>query len=210
MLDTPTTQPERIAACANPADHEAWSWLQETYRKPIGDLCLRSGLTPVETDEVINDVLLRLSRRLVAKPFNRETIRFRAWLSQITHLRIFEVRRQRQRNHLTPQALVQMTEWLPGTLAPQTDLEARQKLEQHLWAVCLDRVRASVPPRSWQLFEAYSFQGLSSPEVAQAFNTTEFNVRMIRMRMVRRIRRQWAILAEEGIQLPEAPEREAP
>jgi len=210
MLDTPTTQPERIAACANPADHEAWSWLQETYRKPIGDLCLRSGLTPVETDEVINDVLLRLSRRLVAKPFNRETIRFRAWLSQITHLRIFEVRRQRQRNHLTPQALVQMTEWLPGTLAPQTDLEARQKLEQHLWAVCLDRVRNSVPPSSWQIFEAYCFRGLPSPEVARTFNTTEFNVRMIRMRMVRRIRRQWAILAEEGIQLPESPAGEAP
>lgn len=210
MLDSPTTQPERIAACANPADHEAWSWLQETYRQPIGDLCLRSGLTPVETDEVINDVLLRLSSRLVAKPFKPETTRFRAWLTQITHLRIFEVRRQRKRTELTAAALKHMAEWLPGTFAPQTDLEARQQLEQHLWAVCLDRVRASVPPRSWQLFEAYSFHGIPSPEVAQSFNTTEFNVRMTRVRMVRRIRRQWAILAEEGIQLPDAPAGEQP
>lgn len=208
MLDSPTTQPERIAACANPADHEAWSWLQETYRRPIGDLCLRSGLTPVETAEVINEVLLRLSRRLVAKPFNHETIRFRAWLTQITHLRIFEVRRQRKRVELSAEALTSMAEWLPGAFAPQADLETRRQLEQHLWAICLDRVRASVPPRSWQLFEAYCFQGLPSPEVAAAFNTTEFNVRMIRMRMVRRIRRQWAILAEEGIELPDCPAKE--
>lgn len=210
MLDSPTTQPERIAACANPADHEAWSWLQETYRKPIGDLCLRSGLTPVEADEVINDVLLRLSRRLVAKPFKSETTRFRAWLTQITHLRIFEVRRQRKHAQLTPEALTLMTEWLPGTFAPQTDVEARQQLEQHLWAVCLDRVRTAVPPRSWQIFEMYCFQNRPSQEVAHAFNTTGFNVRIIRTRMVRRIRRQWAILAEEGLQLPDAPDKEAP
>ena len=210
MLDSPTTQPERIAACADPADHEAWTWLHETYRTPIGDLCLRSGLTPVETDEVINDVLLRLSRRLVAKPFKSETLRFRAWLTQITHLRIFEVRRQRKHTQLTPEALTLMAEWLPGAFAPQTDLEARHQLEQHLWAVCLDRVRTTSTPRSWQIFETYCFHNRPSPEVAQAFNTTEFNVRIIRMRMVHRIRRQWAILAEEGLQLPDAPEQEAP
>lgn len=208
MLDSPTTQPERIAACANPADHEAWDWLHEAYRKPIGDLCLRSGLTPVETEEVINDVFLRLSRRLVAKPFRSETLRFRAWLTQITHLRIFEVRRQRKRSELTPEALTCMAEWLPGAFAPQTHTEARHKLEQHLWAVCLDRVRTTVPPRSWQVFEAYCFHSQPSTEVARAFNTTEFNVRMIRMRMVRRIRRQWAILAEEDLQLPDTQEQE--
>lgn len=205
MLDAPTTQPERLAAAADPGHHEAWSWLHATYRPPIGNLCLRSGLSPVEADDVIQDVLLRLSRRMAAKPINLRATSLRAWLAQVTHQRIFEVRRQRARFDLPPEALLLMAEWLPGTMAPHSDPGARHQLEQHLWAVCLDRVRAAVPPRSWQIFEAHGLHGLPSPEVARAFNTTQFNVRMIRTRMIRRIRRQWAVLAEEPIDLDDHP-----
>lgn len=210
MLDAPTTQPELLASAANPLDHEAWSKLDATYRKPIGQLCLRSGLTPVEAEEVINDVLLRLARRVAAKPFNHRATRLRAWLAQVTHQRIFEVRRHRARLELSPETLLRMAEWLPGTMAPHTDPQARQQLEQHLWAVCLDRVRSDSAPRSWQIFEAYCFHGIPSPEVARAFNTTEFNVRMIRVRMIRRIRRQWAVLAEEAIDIDPGTDSDDP
>lgn len=205
MLDAPTTQPERLAAAADPADHEAWAWLHATYRQPIGNLCLRSGPSPVEADEVIHDVLLRLSRRMVAKPINPRATGLRAWLAQVTHQRIFEIRRQRTRIDLSNEALLRMAEWLPGAMAPHSDPDARHQLEQHLWAVCLDRVRSDSAPRTWQIFEAYCFHGVTSPEVARAFNTTEFNVRMIRSRMIRRIRRQWAVLAEEAIEIDLEP-----
>lgn len=212
MLDAPTTQRDRLGAATDPGDHEAWSWLHATYGPPLAALCQRSGLTHVEADEVVHDVLLRLSRRLARKPLNRGAKVLRAWLAQVTHQRIFEVRRQRVRSDVSAEVMLRMAEWLPGTLAPGSDPEARQQLERHLWAVCLDRVRAATRPRSWQVFEAYGFHGLSSTEVARAFGTTEFNVRMIRMRMIRRIRRQWAVLAEESIDLdaladagPDAP-----
>ena len=203
MLDAPTTQSDHLTAAADPANEDAWAWLHNTYRQPIGRLCLRSGLSSVEADEVINDVLLRLSRRLATKAFTSGSGKLRAWLSQITHQCIFEVRRQRGRADLSAEAMRRMAEWLPGAYAPQADPEARQQLERHLWAVCLDRVRSAVGARSWQIFEAYTFHGLPSPEVARAFNTTEFNVRMIRMRMVRRIRALWAVLAEESIDIDE-------
>ena len=203
MLDAPTTQPDRLNAAVDLANDDAWSWLYATYRPPIRRLCQRSGLTPVETDEVVNDVLFRLSRRLATKAFSPGTGKLRAWLSQVTHQRIFEIRRQRAHSDLSAEAMQRMAEWLPGTHAPDADPQARQQLEQHLWSVCLDRVRSSVVARSWQIFEAYCFHGLPSPEVARAFNTSEFNVRMIRMRMIRRIRRQWAVLAEESIEIDE-------
>ena len=94
MLDAPTTQSDHLTAAADPANEDAWAWLHNTYRQPIGRLCLRSGLSSVEADEVINDVLLRLSRRLATKAFTPGSGKLRAWLSQITHQCIFEVRRQ--------------------------------------------------------------------------------------------------------------------
>jgi RNA polymerase sigma factor (sigma-70 family) len=206
MLDAPTTQHDRLAAASDAANHEAWTWIHAAYAAPIARLCQRSGLSPGEADEVVNDVLLRLARRLSAAPFKPQCMRLREWLAHITHQQVFEAQRLRAHHDLTSAAMRQIAEWLPGAHAPQADSESRQKLERHLWSVCLARVRAASSPRHWQIFEAYCFHEIPSPDVARTFNTTRFNVRMIRMRMVRRIRNQWARLAEEPIHPDDIPE----
>lgn len=206
MLDAPTTQHERLAAAADPAHHEAWAYIHAAYARPIARLCLRSGLSTGEAEEIVNDVLARLSGRLSKAPFKPQCVRLREWLAHVTHLQIFEAQRLRAQQDLPPAALRLVAEWLPGTHAPDADPEARQKLERHLWSVCLARVRDSSSPLHWQIFESYCFHGTPSPDVARAFDTTEFNVRMIRMRMIRRIRAQWATLAEEPIDPDDIPE----
>ena len=206
MLDAPTTQHDRLAAATDVANHEAWAYIHAAYASPIARLCQRSGLSAGEAEEVVNDVLVRLSRRLAAAPFKPQCLRLREWLAHVTHQQIFEAQRLRAHHDLTPAAVRLVAEWLPGTHAPEADPEARQNLERHLWSVCLARVREASSPRHWQIFEAYCFHETPSPEVARAFNTSEFNVRMIRMRMIRRIRAQWAMLAEESIDPEDIPE----
>ncbi len=202
MLDAPTTDQPLIDAAVNPDDAAVWKTLHETYHAPLLRLCDRSGLSPDEAEEVAQQVLIKLSQRLAKAKFNWEATSLRGWLIEMSNRAIFEAHRRSRRGALPPQVRAVIQEWLPPALAPGSDGGSRERLESHLWTVCLARVRNAVKARQWQIFEAYALQGHSAAEVARRFNTTGFNVRVIRHRMVARIRKDWRQLA--SCPLPES------
>jgi RNA polymerase sigma factor (sigma-70 family) len=193
-LDAPTTHLPTLQAAVEPEDPESWHRIVSTYRDPLFQHCRSSGLAPEESEEVTMDVLARLSGRLQRKVFDWSSIRLRSWLAETTNHRIFEVHRSRKRHHLDPSVAVIVQEWLPPAQAPESDVNARTRMESHLWSVCLARVQSGIQARHWQIFEAYALQDTSAGAVATRFGTTAFNVRLIRHRVIRRIRQEWSVL----------------
>lgn len=204
MLDAPTTDQPLVAAASDPDNTAAWNDLYAKYRGPLLRLCHRSGLSPVEGEEVVQEVLAKLARRLAKSSFNWEVRSLRGWLSEMSNRAIFDHHRRCRRADLTAKAMAAIKEWLPPAFAPESDDGAREQMEAHLWSVCLARVRHAARPDRWQIFEAYALHGDPAAEVARRFNTTGFNVRVIRHRMVARIRREWAQLASCPLPEPEA------
>lgn len=51
----------------------------------------------------------------------------------------------------------------------------------------LEAVRQMVPEHHWQIFEMYLIENQSSRQVAERFNTTHFNVRVIAHRIRKRV-----------------------
>jgi len=194
MLDAPTTNTGLVDAARDPTDDASWQRLYATYRDPILRHCAQSGLTPSESEEVVQEVLAKLARRLSKAAFPWSSATLRGWLSQITNHLIFDVHRLNRRHAFSPDALAIIQQWLPPTLAPDEDTKAREQLEAHLWSVCLARVSHAVRPRQWQIFECYALQGNPAAEVARRFNTSGINVRLIRHRMIARIRKEWSVL----------------
>jgi RNA polymerase sigma factor (sigma-70 family) len=195
MLDAPTTDQPLVASASDPDNAAAWSNLYAKYRGPLLGLCHRSGLSPDEAEEVVQEVLAKLARRLAKSPFNWQVSSLRGWLSEMSNRAIFDHHRRCRRADLTAKAMAAIKEWLPPAFAPESDDGAREQMEAHLWSVCLARVRHAARPGQWQIFEAYALHGATAAEVARRFNTTGFNVRVIRHRMVARIRLEWAQLA---------------
>jgi RNA polymerase sigma factor (sigma-70 family) len=204
MLDAPTTNTGLVNAASDPADAASWQRLYATYRDPIIRHCANSGLTPAESEEIVQEVLAKLAQRLSKAAFNWKSATLRGWLNQTTNHLIFEVHRLNRRQAFSADALAIIAQWLPPTVAPEGDTKVREQLEAHLWSVCLARVRQSVRPRQWQIFECYALQDNPAVEVARRFNTTGINVRIIRHRMIARIRRVWSVLP--GSPLPEPAE----
>ena len=202
MLDVDTTNRELVAKATNPADDASWAQLHGAYHLPLVRHCLRSGLTAIEAEEIAQEVLVTLSHRLSKAPFNWKATSLRAWLSQTANRLVFEVHRTKRRDRVSAEAMKCIQKWLPPALAPEAESQAREQLEAHLWSVCLARVRTAVPAVRWQIFESYALHGKSSRAVACLFNTTEFNVRIIRFRMVNLIRQEWKQLADQQIDLP--------
>lgn len=200
LNNAPTTDPDLLARGVNPEDFLAWQKLWEQYREPILRACQRSGLTQGEAEEIVQEVFGKLTRRLRHRPLNPRSESLRAWLSQTTHHQIFERHRLRRRHPLSPSAVVLLQEWLPATVAPDLEAQRRERMEGHLWSVCLARVRSAVSPRQWQIFEAYVLEGMPSTEVARIFDTSSFNVRQIRLRLAARLRQEWSNLTTQFIE----------
>lgn len=203
MLDAETTNQALVAAATNPANDEAWRGLDAAYHPALIRHCVRSGLTATEAEDIAALVLATLAVRLARSAMKWETTSLRGWLGETANRLIFDVHRHRRRDQLSADAMRLIQEWLPPAFAPEEEMEAREKLEAHLWSVCLARVRTDVPAEHWQIFEAYALSGRKSNDVARLFNTTGLNVRVIRSRMVGRIREEWRQLASQPIDFPE-------
>ncbi|MFM7102797.1 MAG: RNA polymerase sigma factor, partial [Verrucomicrobiota bacterium] len=167
--------------------------------------CERSGLKRSEGEEISLEVFSKLARRMDRRPLHHPSESLRAWLTRTTHQLILDRHRSRRRHPLGPAAIALLQEWLPPASLADEENRRRERMEGHLWAVCLARVRSASPARHWQIFEAYALEGMSSAEVARSFGTTGFNVRQIRRRLVARLRREWSSLVTQAIE----PEPEA-
>lgn len=163
MLDAQTTNQEIVSAATNPANSEAWSQLHASYHDALIRHCHRSGLSTVEAEDVTALTLATLALRLSRSALKWENSSLRAWLSETANRLIFDVHRLRKHQQLSADAARLMQEWLPPAFAPEYEQEAREKLESHLWSVCLARVRADASAEQWQIFEDTPWEGVSLP-----------------------------------------------
>ena len=62
------------------------------------------------------------------------------------------------------------------------------------WNASLRAVQKAVPPMHWQIFERYLMENLSSRQVAEEFQTTHFNVRVISHRIRKRVQEHLELL----------------
>lgn len=203
MLEAQTTNRLLVAAATDAENSEAWSQLHAMYHAALVRHGLRSGLTAVEAEDVAVVTLTVLAGRLGRLAICPEAKSLRGWLGETANRLIFDAHRNRRRDRLSANAVRLMQQWLPAAFAPGEEPGAREKLEAHLWSVCLARVRSESSPHHWQVFEAYALQGRTSAEVARLFNLTAFNVRMIRSRVVARLRAEWRRMEGQAIELPE-------
>lgn len=70
------------------------------------------------------------------------------------------------------------------------------KGESAEWNASLQAVQKRVPPTHWQIFEMYLMENRSSRQVAEQFNTSHYNVRVISHRIRKRVEEHLASLRE--------------
>lgn len=202
LLMVATTDREILASASDLSNEPAWKALWDRYQKPILQLCQLSGLTEPESQDVVQDAFLRLSRMIESGRLEPIQNGFRRWLGYVVHRLIFEAHRRNRRHQLGVEAVKRLKIWLPAVEAPADDGRAREHMEGHLWSVCLARVRSDTRADHWQAFEAYALEGCLAAEVARRFGMTKIGVRVIQHRIVKRLKAQWRTLLVQDLPEP--------
>ena len=189
----------------NPTDRECWNAFVDRYAPKIYGWCRQWRLQEADAQDVTQEVLAQLVRKLRTFTYDPHKGTFRGWLKTLTHHAWCDYLEERRR--------AGGIEGGPEGLARLDTLEARQDLlgalaevfDLELLAEAQARVQLQVSPRDWKIFQELAVEGRPGPAVAQELGMSVAAVLMARSRVQKRMRQEVSRLEEAS---PRAPEGE--
>ena len=79
-------------------DNDSWHDFFYTYWKLIYGMAMRSGLTEVESQDVVQETIIAVSKHMPDFKYDRTRGSFKGWLLQLTRWRIQDQLRKRRRD----------------------------------------------------------------------------------------------------------------
>jgi RNA polymerase sigma factor (sigma-70 family) len=185
----------------DPCDEAGWEEFVERYGRHIFRWCRQWKLQDADAEDVTQDILLRLSRKL--RVFTYDPSRsFRGWLKTIAYRawRDFEYDRRRSRSAANDH---QVKERLLA-LEARDDLVRRleEAFDLELLEAAKARVRLRVAPHTWEAFRLVAIEGLPVADVAARVRTRVAMVYVAKSKVQKMLREEIGKLDAEGVISP--------
>jgi RNA polymerase sigma-70 factor (ECF subfamily) len=178
------------------ADDSSWKEFYERYRRFIFQAARRKGLSAQDAEEVLQDMIVSVARGLPNFVYNPDLCSFKGWLMTITHRRVTDQLRRRGR-----QVPVADTGGeIPITGEPTEshfDAAWEAEWESNLLDAATDRLRLSISPRNFQIFDWTVRMGCSTKETAAAFGISANLVRVTKLRVLLNLKKHLRQLRRE-------------
>jgi RNA polymerase sigma-70 factor (ECF subfamily) len=175
----------------DPSDREAWEEFFELYAPLLENYARAHGLGRSDAEEVRDQCLEVLARKLPAFEYERGRGSFKAWLHGLVRGKVIDLARARK---VRPRASVEL-----GTLADARSdpdgLWERQWRAEHL-RYALGRVRDAESPERFQAFELLLVEDLPVAEVARRTGLAPPQIYKLKAALLRRVRAILERLAE--------------
>jgi RNA polymerase sigma factor (sigma-70 family) len=159
--------------------------------------CKRWGLQEADSEDVTQDVLLRMAQRM--RTFTYDPARsFRGWLHTVTKnaLAEFLSHRKRQCAGSGDDRVLEMLQSVPA----REDLldRLKEQFDSELMDEAFARARARVEPQTWNAFRLLTRDGLSGDLVAQQLGVNGASVFKAKSRVLEHLREELKRLEGEG------------
>lgn len=188
MTSTPSTRASLLLKLCDPRDHEAWVEFVYLYEPVIYRVLKKYGLQDVDAMEVMQELLLVVSRSVNRWTPGKEHGSFRGWLRRVTrNLVVNWLRIKKRQPDIFPldlDSLLIRNEPCEGDESREFDDEVRRSMFQR----ASERVRQEVQPQTWQAFWEVAVSGHEIRDVADRLRMTTGAVRVAKCRVIARLR----------------------
>jgi len=142
-------------------DKESWEDFSKTYSKLIHDTALRAGLNDAEAEDVVQETLVTVAKKIEKFQADRSKGSFRSWLLQTTRWRIADQLRKRPGNMVSSgvtgeegsETSVMQRVPDPTTLNLESDWD--EGWRRRLAEVALEKIKNEVDPAQYQMFDLH-------------------------------------------------------
>lgn len=195
MIETSLSLLDRARANA---DAEAWHRLSGIYTPLLQAWLTRFEVPATDADDLVQEVLMTVSRELPRFAHSGRTGAFRTWLRRILVYRVRDFWRSRKYHPSAPGGS-SWVEQLDQLADESSDASCNWNLEhdRHVMARLLEFVRPRFEPKTWEAFYRQMFDGQRADVVAAELGMRLSSVYVARSRVLSTLRREAAGLIDE-------------
>lgn len=153
MIGTPNTRISLIARLSDISDHDAWREFAALYEPFIHRQGRRFGLQPADARELVQEVLIAVSKAVRNFEVSPDRGRFRTWLYAVGRnvcLRYLAKLRSRELSGQNSELTALLNE-LPNRESADTG-ELNIELQRHFFLAMSRQVRGEFQPNTWSAF----------------------------------------------------------
>jgi RNA polymerase sigma-70 factor (ECF subfamily) len=183
-------------------DADSWSEFYRVYGKLIRDFALRAGLNDTETDEVVQETAIAISRHLPEFRYDPKVCRFKTWLLNQASWRIKDQLRKRKKGPfaaiLSSQdsssadetARTSTINRVPDPAAADLDALFEAEWQKSLFALALERVKQKFTLKQFQIFDLAAVKEWPASDVARSLGVTLASVYVTRHRFLTAMKKE--------------------
>jgi RNA polymerase sigma-70 factor (ECF subfamily) len=193
--DSLLTRGTLLRRLRNLDDEESWRTFFDLYWRLLYNVARRSGLDDPSAQEIVQETVIAVARRI--PEFNYDPARgtFRQWLLRITRRRIIDhlrkVYQQPLRSELAPEALDKEDEHAAAITDQSAGIETawNEEWERATFEAALMEVRASINPRHFQVFDYCVLKEWPASKVAATLGLNAAQVYLAKHRVAQAMKR---------------------
>jgi len=187
-------------------DQTSWREFFDTYWKFIYGAAIRSGLSDQEAEDVVQETVLSVAKKMPEFVYDPAKCSFKGWLMHVTRLRVLDQFRRRQPAFAQAPAAdadsrrTATVERVPDVAAGvQSDATWEEEWERNLVDAALERVKLRVKPEHYQIFHLSAVKGLGPLQVARMLQVNVGQVYLVRHRLAKEVKREVGRLKEQPL-----------
>jgi RNA polymerase sigma factor (sigma-70 family) len=154
------TRRSLVDRLANWDDQKRWQEFFDTYSKLIYSAARKSGLTDAEAQEVVQETVITVAKKIDKLKYDPAMGSFKGWLLQITRWRIIDQFRKRQpgegkRSRSADDRVTATIERIPDSNVADLDALWEKEWQENLFEAAIARVKKKVDPKQFQIIDCY-------------------------------------------------------
>lgn len=194
----PLTHHSLLIRLHDAEDRAAWDEFYAVYQPLIFRLARARGFQDADANEVVQEVLLKVSRSIGTYTPNHDGPSFRGWLAKITRNQTLNRLRQRAPQTIGGTSFHRRLEnrAVEGNEdQAQREFEYEHRRQAFLWAA--EQLRNRFSELNWRAFWLTCVEGKPVPDVARELGISTGQIYVARCRVIARIKEMVQRLTEE-------------
>ena len=186
------TRKSLLTRLKNWDDQEGWREFFETYWRLIYSVALKAGFNDAEAQDVVQDTILSVAKKMRGFKYDPKVGSFKAWLLLNVRSRIADHLRKRNRGaalvtNPAGDEIWAHVENLPDPAGGNVDAVWDEEWERNLLAAALERVKAQVGAKQFLMFDLYALKQTPIRKVTHSLGVNAAQVYMAKYRVSRLI-----------------------
>ena len=163
-------------------DAESWQDFFNTYWKLIYNTAIKSGLSDVEAQDVVQDTVLSVAKKMREFKYDSARGSFKAWLLQLTRWRIInQLKKRLPSSRMEARAGddtsgTSLAERVPDPAQADMDEFWEKEWQKNLVGAAIENVKQNVNPKHYEIFHLHVVKKLPSAKVAASLNVNRAQV----------------------------------